>query len=359
MNSAIKPLILSVTLSCLSALHTNAQDDRYTLPGLLGPLRVGTLAFHWIDDSRLEGGTVDPQDHRELRAQIWYPAQVEEGAPRAPHTLELDSYREVYNPQLIAIIERIKTNSVLAAKPERGPFPVLLFSHGWQATGSGYTSLMENLASQGFIAVGIDHPFLGRVLLESGEITEPSEAHFRSNEDTVACYSKDQLFALDRLQELNRDHPSLTGKLNLDRVASMGHSSGVHAAAGAARRSGKIKASILIDGFSNSEAFNLQQDLLLLRTGRAVAPNERYSEMSGGRVWDSSFQLGSHTSCMDAEYVHASKKAARERAKENLIWIARICATFLEASFTDDHSRMTKLRGDLPEEITLEQIRLD
>ena len=60
-------LIVSTTLPILLPVF------RFPHPG--GPYDIGTLTYHWIDMNRPEIFSSDPKAHRELMAQIWYPAQ--------------------------------------------------------------------------------------------------------------------------------------------------------------------------------------------------------------------------------------------------------------------------------------------
>src|SRR5690625_2426371 len=47
---------------------------RPRLPRPTGPYAIGTTVRTWTDDSRPEPFTADPDDHRSVVAQIWYPA---------------------------------------------------------------------------------------------------------------------------------------------------------------------------------------------------------------------------------------------------------------------------------------------
>ena len=54
------------------------------LPSPTGPYQIGTISTHLIDPSREEIVTTAVGDSRELMAQIWYPAVVDEQSSPAP-----------------------------------------------------------------------------------------------------------------------------------------------------------------------------------------------------------------------------------------------------------------------------------
>src|SRR5918995_826591 len=60
----------------------------FRFPHPSGPYEIGTLTYHWVDADRPEVFTADPDDHRELMVQIWYPAE-EDPSSRAPPTFKM------------------------------------------------------------------------------------------------------------------------------------------------------------------------------------------------------------------------------------------------------------------------------
>ena len=108
-----------------------------------------------------------------------------------------------------------------------GPFPIVLVVHGNHAMGepseAGYAYLGEHLASRGFITASIDENFLNGSWAGDWEGTE---------QDVRAWLL---LLHLDQWRTWNADPASpVAGKVDLDRVALIGHSRGGEAAAIAA-----------------------------------------------------------------------------------------------------------------------------
>ena len=52
------------------------------------PHATGTLTYHWVDASRAEIFTADPNARRELMVQVWYPADAVPSPTRAPYLPE-------------------------------------------------------------------------------------------------------------------------------------------------------------------------------------------------------------------------------------------------------------------------------
>jgi predicted dienelactone hydrolase len=103
----------------------------------------------------------------------------------------LSSYRHIWEDSDVDVASRTLTHSRLDAKPMSSvQFPVALLSHGWQGTRSEYTSFAEDLASHGYAVFGVDHPYMGRIALPDGEVTEPTESQFHSPAEVAAYYAR-------------------------------------------------------------------------------------------------------------------------------------------------------------------------
>jgi predicted dienelactone hydrolase len=142
----------------------------FELPQPSGPFAVGLTEFHMIDRSRPETYTPDPSDVRELMVQAWYPAEPDKGAAPSPYwrhamVRSAELTKGLGMPSfLFSHLGLIPTHSFWDAPPSavQQAFPVLIFSHGFgQGWAAQNTSLMETLASRGYIIFGIDHAYVG------------------------------------------------------------------------------------------------------------------------------------------------------------------------------------------------------
>jgi len=55
---------------------------------------TGTTEELWIDDSRDEPTTTDPNDKRRMMIRTWYPADFPADATPAPYVLDVDLYQD-------------------------------------------------------------------------------------------------------------------------------------------------------------------------------------------------------------------------------------------------------------------------
>ncbi len=55
----------------------------FHFPPPAGPCSIGTVTYHWVDQTRGEVFTADPSDLRELMVQVWYPTKADASASRA------------------------------------------------------------------------------------------------------------------------------------------------------------------------------------------------------------------------------------------------------------------------------------
>jgi len=99
-----------------------------------------------------------------LDVEVWYPAAAQ---PRSPTeavafdaVLSASILDRLGNPELPGI----PTQAVRDAEPRDGPFPAILFSHGFGGTRQQSVTLTAHLAAQGFVVAATDHR--GRTLMD-------------------------------------------------------------------------------------------------------------------------------------------------------------------------------------------------
>ncbi len=223
-------------------------------------------------------------------------------------------------------------------------FPVVLLSHGWEGTRSEYTSIAEDLASHGYAVFGVDHPYMGRVALPSGEVTEPSESQFHSPSEIVAYYAQDLEFVIGQIAELNRRDPekTFTGRFDMARIAAIGHSSGFVAASGACKMDSRIKACVNVDapGFSARDLAGLDQPLLWIRLQKADGVPAEYLKTAKATVYELQIEGANHGSVEDWDYLEAVSPAQREAAGKVLQIIRQYVEAFLSRSLDHENSKL-------------------
>jgi predicted dienelactone hydrolase len=136
------------------------------LPRPTGPFSVGRLGTSWVDTAHVDPFAPPPAHDRELGVWIWYPAQVSDGTPRAEYfpSIAQPPMAELRGAALTHFVfqslSKVRGHSIenaeLAARSQ--PFPVVLFNPGHGAQALRYATLVEDLASRGYIVVGADRP---------------------------------------------------------------------------------------------------------------------------------------------------------------------------------------------------------
>lgn len=213
------------------------------LPAPGGPYQVGTVTYHLVDPDRPEIYTELPDDVREIMVQFWYPSTPGPDAERAPYLEAVDiagpavATRLNLPSFLLDHVGLVKTHSFLEAPvAPGGPYPLLVFSHGLRGLRTQNTVLMETLASHGYVVASIDHTY-GNVLtvFPDGEVAfYNGEMIFGEDEPTVVggaglvdVWGADVRFLLDQVAVWNSAPGHLlAGVVDLDRIGTLGHSTG-------------------------------------------------------------------------------------------------------------------------------------
>jgi len=194
-------------------------DDAYAKEG---PHPVGTTSFALADGRRVVA---------------WYPAAA--SAKDAPK--ESFDIAGLLSPALQSQIPADKRPQYEidahpgAEQATDGPFPVVLFSHGFAGFPEQSADLVTHLASWGFVVVAPDH--VERSL--SGLLGVASKGVPKLSDTAVLSQSLDAAIA-----DGKRDASPLHGLLDLDHVAVTGHSAGAGAAYEEATADKRIKAFI-------------------------------------------------------------------------------------------------------------------
>ena len=315
-----------------------------------GPFAIGTKVYCWVDPSRHEKASKDPSALRQLIVQVWYPAESGRG-PSSPFVPQLNSYRGIWEKSQVEVASHTQTHSHPNAKPiaAHGGLPIVLFSHGWEGTRSEYTSFAEDLASHGYAVFGVDHPYMGRIALPNGEVTESTESQFHSPAEVVAYYAGDLEFVIREIADLNSADPEkiFVGKFDVTRIAAIGHSSGFVAASGACKIDSRIRACINIDapGFGASDLLGLDQPLLWIRLEKAGDLPAEYLKMIKVAAYELQIEAANHGSVEDWDYLEAASPTQREAAGRVLRTIRRYVEAFLA-------KHLNRQNSDLPDALS-------
>ena len=308
----------------------------FELPDTTGKYSVGTREWILKDTSRFEIYTSLPDDTRKFTAKIWYP-----GTP----TPKGDFKRNPYMPNasteskafanltglpefFLTHLRLIKTHSFVGSPltDRLSVFPVILFSHGhaFYASARQNTSLMEELASHGFVVIALNHPYesLATVFPEMNEMalldtaliheirgsvtrgpTRDSLVAIISKADAITAkmaheellkcngllarsvdiWQKDVAYVVSHVLE-NPPDAEFVGRLDTNNIGIVGMSLGGANAAVSCSESPQIKAGINMDGFVYGDAYTegIAQPFTFMYSQRNIEMNRfLYRRMSG------------------------------------------------------------------------------
>jgi predicted dienelactone hydrolase len=108
----------------------------------------------------------------------------------------------------------------------KGPFPVIVFSHGLGGSREGYEYLGRHWASWGYVAVHVDHLGSDTAALKKGGRLIRNLREAVGDPRNAEARPLDVRFVLDRLEALNRGGSPLAHRLDLGRIGLAGHSFG-------------------------------------------------------------------------------------------------------------------------------------
>jgi dienelactone hydrolase len=253
--------------AAVSAANQSTNDGKpvvLTLPAPHGRYATGESTFRLVDDKRADPW-VAGKSYRELMISVFYPAVHTGGRPvtsqfPAAAAALIGTATEQGDSLPAGLVDwaATKTHSVKDAAMAPGRFPVVLYSPGAGDPRDWNVTLVEELASRGYVVVTIDH---------TGEApaTEFPDGHVVGDAKVLAAWDKaykdgttlafftklmgarqaDTELVLDRLPSLP---DRLTDGMDLGRVGMFGHSGGGFTAASAMDVDPRIKAGIDMDG---------------------------------------------------------------------------------------------------------------
>ena len=259
MSKRLAGNLLAIGLAALlpsSVPRAGSAAQTLALPSPTGSFRVGTTVEYLIDARRADG---DFPTGRPVTVQLWYPSRSAKGAT-APYLMEegleeLLQREKYYDVDAAALSGWVglRTHSILEATPAGGKHPLLLFSVGLGVIRANYTSIAEELASQGTIVALVESPFQGAMVLPGGrEILDTAdrygepEGHRRG----VADWSGDMSFALDEIRSAGRSPVAkrVAARVEWSQIAAAGHSSGGLVAVAMCERDRRVRTCVNLDG---------------------------------------------------------------------------------------------------------------
>ncbi|MGB0036253.1 MAG: hypothetical protein WBP79_12330 [Candidatus Acidiferrales bacterium] len=258
-----------VGLTMLLALLWREHKTEITLPVPTGHFAVGRTTYTWVNNAETDELAPSPGAKREVVVWIWYPATAATAAAPVeylpePWRLALKQYSGVLMSQFLtrdlSLVQAHSTTDPDISPVQRS-YPVVIMRTGGGALTTDFTTLVEDLASHGYIVVGFDAPYRTIVVVfpDKRIVTRPpandpenlpGDQQDRLINRLLAMWTSDTKFVVGQLEHLNAGDPSgkFTGRLNMQRLGMFGHSFGGATALQFCHDDPRCKAGIDIDG---------------------------------------------------------------------------------------------------------------
>ncbi len=306
------PSLAALALVSILGALAFERSHPLELPRPTGPFPVGRALYDWKDERGFDPVAPVPGTRRELLVWIWYPAEA--GASAIPDDYLPAAMRPALGPPggplwlLTRDLSKVRGHSLRepGLSPRQPLYPVVIMRAGASREVANYTTLAEDLASHGYVVVGLDAPYRthavafpdGRVLIRPPQ-NDPEECGARTA-DSSSCidrllraWTADTAFVLDRLERLGSgvDPSRFAGRLDLDHIGVFGHSFGGATAAQFCHEDARCKAGIDIDGqpFGSVVREGLGKPFLFLLSdhGEAKDPDTQRIEANIQSIYDS------------------------------------------------------------------------
>ncbi|MFK7948092.1 MAG: hypothetical protein AB8G11_10895 [Saprospiraceae bacterium] len=258
----------------------------FEFPTPTGKFSVSKKTMTLIDSTRQEMITEAPDDLREIGLSIWYPSnEVLEKTEKYLSDGLSAAFAESKGVPAFALsyFSNIETHTEKDLAFANGQFPVIILSHGYIWNAELYNAIIEEIVSQGYIIVGIQHSYEAPLVQLTDRKVKPELAYFQrvnANFDfdkfnslqqefqlapdssklsimqkmmrslpyneSVKRWQNDISFVIDELEK--RQNEDFFKQLDLDKIAALGHSFGGSAVAQTCAYDNRIKAGINMDG---------------------------------------------------------------------------------------------------------------
>ncbi|MDO1500332.1 hypothetical protein Q2T40_09340 [Winogradskyella maritima] len=261
----------------------------FSLPTPTGKYQIGSNYIH-LQTDREEDITENIDDKRELIIKVWYPAKIT-NEKKEPYLNDGDrvGFADKYGlpKSTLNYLDYVETFTFKSPKVANGKFPVLIFSHGSYSNASGYYAIIEEIVSQGYIVLNINHTYEstgalfpdGSIKLynkeydekyistqQMGELAWKSQQDFNNANteeekllvsknvlknyiaaDITKRWSKDISSVIDILETWNKSS-FMANRLDINRIGVFGHSQGGSAIGQSLLEDNRIIAGVSLDG---------------------------------------------------------------------------------------------------------------
>jgi predicted dienelactone hydrolase len=277
-------IVVLVVVSCLVFVEIRHQQT-LVLPAPTGPYAVGRMEYDWTDQARTDPLAPQAGVKRELAVWAWYPIESVAGAEVAPYLPSKwaqlsDRQHGLVGQLLFQSNDSIQTHSVESAPlaPAAARYPVLIFEPGLGNIPTQYTTLLEDLASHGYIIFAITPTYSADVVVfPDGRVADATSTGNLDNAANlqavgnrlVIVWAQDVIFVMNQLDHLNAMPGTMWSQhLDLARLGVFGHSFGGATAALVCQMDARCKVGIDLDGalFGNVVQTGLKKPFMVIQS---------------------------------------------------------------------------------------------
>jgi hypothetical protein len=241
-------------------------------PKPTGPFAVGTFSRVIADPARTNRYRYNNQTNS-FMFTCWYPAEAQAGLlPGAAYDTQVAQDASRYgdfgeNSSWASIVPHLKGHSLPNAPIARGTnrYPIILYSHGFRCHRKSNCHEAEELASHGYVVVGVDHEDCWGTEFPDGRYLKasyPWPLPTASVSYLIDSRVKDLICAMDELGRLDAIDPWLAGRLDLNCLGTLGMSFGGSSTANLCRSNATVKCAAFLDA-----AFHLDVNVELNQEG--------------------------------------------------------------------------------------------
>ena len=249
-----------------------------------GPYSVGTFSMIMTDASRTNAAGIT---NYQFMTTFWYPAVVQAGVLPDKYVERQVAFGSSswnlgssggrnFGSQVQSFFSHSLSNAPFATNLVK--YPVVLYDPGYHGHRRENTDKAEELASWGFVVIGLDTGDTYVSVFPNGTAVHGTpysnlQGHYAALEGRV----RDMQFVLDQLAVLNSYDPRMSGRMDLDNIGAFGWSMGGGSVARLCLRDRRCKAGATLDGSIGLETNLLTQPLnvpyLFLLNDWAPDPN--------------------------------------------------------------------------------------
>ncbi len=251
LRTAVLMHIFIIIFSFFVINYAVSCDRSIKFPSLTGPHSVGYKNIEFTDKDR-----EDPYNqghHRKIKVTVYYPSN---DAPKLePYGDEEVIFwrtelkeplksKEITPKEFESITQELKCTQVFKSKdatPATGPFPVILFEHGFGVTAGSYQRMLLELVSHGYVVIVPGHPHIATTVI----FDDGTKAFLKAGRDALMFETAflDTQFILRQIDSI----ASITPSMDLTKIGMIGHSLGGATTIRTTRINPRINAGISLD----------------------------------------------------------------------------------------------------------------